>query len=168
MVEKKLLIASIIGIHGISGFVKVKSFSQAVDGLESYKQLYDKNDNVYCIASCKTGTKNLLIKFAHIKDRSEAKKLKGVELFIKASQLLPLAEEEFYHKDLIGLTVKDSSTDYGKIIAVHNFGAGDLLEIKKNTEKSFFVPFKKEFMPIINIKEKYVILASEALNIIDM
>lgn len=168
MAEQYLLIACIVGVHGINGVVKVKSFSEALEGLECYEQLYDKNNNIYRIVSCKNTTKNLLIRFENITNRTEAENLKGTELYIKESQLPALEEEEFYYKDLMNLEVKYNNIFYGKIIAIQNFGAGTLLEIKKNDEESSFIPFKKQFIGTVNLKEKTIILEAEALNLIDM
>lgn len=164
-----ILIAYIVGVHGVAGAVKLKSFSEAENGLESYDFLYDKQGNIYQIVSSHITPKNLLVKFKHITNRNQAETLKGTNLYIKSEQLAPLEEDEFYHKDLINLVVKDVNDNiYGKIMAVHNFGAGELLEVKSEKDLSFFIPFKSLYIPIINVVDKFVVLSEDALALIDM
>ena len=70
-----------------------------------------------------------------------------------------LKDEEFYHTDLIGLEVKNSSSEVlGQVNALYNFGAGDILEIKMNNGSLEMVPFTKSFVPVINIKDGYIIV----------
>lgn len=160
MSNKTILIAHIVDAHGINGMVKIRSF--ALEDLLRYKYLYDKYGNKYEIIQCKFVAKNLIVKFKHIINRTEAEKLKNSYLYIKAEQLAPLEDEEFYYKDLIGLIAKDIKEHiYGYVIAVHDFGAGELLEIKD--KDSFFVPFKSIYVPNINLSDKSLILSEAAI-----
>ncbi len=169
MPKDYIVIAYISGVHGVDGAVKLKSFSEAENGIESYDYLYDKHGNIYEIKSCKITAKNLLVKFKHIINRNQAEELKGTNLYIKAEQLAPLEEDEFYHRDLLNLVVKDINDNiYGSIIAIHNFGAGEILEIKSENRSSFFIPFKTLYVPIINVKAGFIVLSADALALIDI
>ena len=95
-------------------------------------------------------------------DRNEALALKGTGFYVDKSVLPELEEEEFYHTDLIGLEAQDEAGNFlGEVIGVYNFGAGDMLDIKTSeTGKSEMVPFTKAYVPVVNIKDGYIIVAS--------
>jgi len=92
-----------------------------------------------------------------IADRDEAEALKGTELFIERSALPPLGKRMFYEADLVGLKALDKGGKaYGKVLALHEFGAGAFLEIQPVKKASFMLPFNDDFVPEVNVKEDYV------------
>jgi 16S rRNA processing protein RimM len=95
-----------------------------------------------------------------VADRDAAEALKGVELYVARDRLPPAAEGEFYHADLVGLAAVDAAGKaIGTIVAVHNFGAGDLLEIKlSGASKTELVPFTDAFVPEVDIAARRVVV----------
>lgn len=144
---------------GIKGALKVNLFSNHIS---DYSFIYDESGNRYFFSFLKAPNKNdALIFIEGIQDRTVAEKLKGKFFYIKESDLQDLSINEYYIEDLIGKKVEviGSQKNY-EVIGVHNFGAGDLLEIKTE-EKSFLIPFTKEIFPdnaqnILNAKKEII------------
>jgi 16S rRNA processing protein RimM len=158
---RDILLAAIIGAQGLKGAVKVKLFTEAPESLARYGVLKDKHGKrfeVTAIRSAKDG--EAVISFAGITDRDAAEALKDTELFIARDQLPATAEEEFYHADLIGLEARDSEGRVlGKVSALHNFGASDVIELQRADGDSVHLAFTKETVPVINITDGFIIVA---------
>ena len=150
-------IAYVAGAHGISGDVRIKSFSEA--GIDSYKTLYDESGKPYHIERCRFSNKHLIIKFKEITNRNEAEAAKGLNLFIKKSQLPTLEDDEYYYDDLVGLEVITSTKEViASVIAMYNFGAGEIVELKFLDGKVEMLPFTKIYFPLVNLKEKFIMI----------
>jgi len=153
-------LGTIVGVHGIKGSVRVKVHGENPLDFFSYGPLQDKTGRLYHL-SLQSHPKDTLVivKIDGITTRNQAEELRGVDLYIEHSQLPNLEDEEFYYVDLIGLVVVDlDGNDVGKIVNMHNFGAGDLLEIQDKNRESIFVSFTKEAVPAIDLKAKRVTL----------
>ena len=101
-----------------------------------------------------------VIAFEGVRDRDAAEALKGVELFVDRAALPQPDEDEFYHADLLGLEVRDSEGRVlGKVSALHNFGASDVLEFSRTDGDSVHIAFTKETVPVINVTEGFIIVA---------
>jgi len=161
MVEDRLCVAVIAGAHGVRGDVRIKSFTADPEGLAAYGPLTDK-----------AGTREFRIKVhglargllrAHIKgvdDRNAAEALAGVELYIKRDLLPEPEEDEFYHSDLIGLkAVLEDSSNYGVVRAMHDFGAGDVIEITLAAGGTVVLPFTRAVVPSVDLKAGIVVIA---------
>ena len=145
--------------HGIKGEVRITSFTEDPLAIADYNPLdTDRPGLTISIARARISKTVIIATLKGISDRNAAEKLNGVELFIDRARLKAPDEDEFYHADLIGLAVKLSDgTPFGTITAVTNFGADDLLDIKRaDTGKSIFLPFTKAVVPEISIAEGYV------------
>ena len=160
MTEDKVCLGAIVGVHGIRGEVKVKSFSSDEKNLTRYGLLSnDKGDKRFELKIVGHSKELLRCKIKGVDDRTTAETLFGTGLYIDRALLPELKDEEFYHTDLIGLEVKNSSSEVlGQVNALYNFGAGDILEIKMNNGSLEMVPFTKSFVPVINIKDGYIIV----------
>ena len=160
MTEDKVCLGAIVGVHGIRGEVKVKSFSSDEKNLTRYGLLSnDKGDKRFELKIVGHSKELLRCKIKGVDDRTTAETLIGTGLYINRALLPELKDEEFYHTDLIGLEVKNSSSEVlGQVNALYNFGAGDILEIKMNNGSLEMVPFTKSFVPVINIKDGYIIV----------
>ena len=160
MTEDKVCLGAIVGVHGIRGEVKVKSFSSDEKNLTRYGLLSnDKGDKRFELKIVGHSKELLRCKIKGVDDRTTAETLIGTGLYIDRALLPELKDEEFYHSDLIGLEVKNSSSEVlGQVNALYNFGAGDILEIKMNNGSLEMVPFTKSFVPVINIKDGYIIV----------
>ena len=152
-------IGCFIGVHGIKGEVKLKSYSDKPENIFCYKEIFLENDvNPIRFRFLRKVKQNLICEIENVKTRNDAEKFRNVKLFIKRESLPKLLDDEFYHRDLIGFDVCNTKKEYfGLIISFNDFGAGLLIEVKKSG-KTFYLPAGSEFLNIINYKEKEVIL----------
>jgi 16S rRNA processing protein RimM len=150
--SRDILIASVIGAQGLNGEVKVKISTAAPDALARYGALYDARGRTYEIAAFRTAKPGeAVIAFKGIGERGAAEALKGTELFVMRAMLPQTAEDEFYHADLVGLESFDrEGRRIGKVAALHNFGAGDVIEIARADGDSLFIAFTRQNVPLID------------------
>ena len=164
MSDRPITLAVIVGAHGVTGEVRVKLFGSGLDALKAHKSF---NNGALTLKSLRPQKDLGIARFAEIADRNAAEAARGTELTVPRSALPPLGEDEYYHADLIGLpVVSESGQPLGKVQAVENFGAGDVLEIERPAEegkprKRFMVPMRAEAVPEWN-GERLVIEAAYA------
>ena len=141
---RPVTLAVIIGAHGVGGEVRLKVFAESIGGLKAHKSF---NDGALTLKSLRDGN-NVIARFAEIPDRTTAERMRGTELTVPRDALPPLGEGEYYHADLIGLpAVSTAGEDLGRVVAVENFGAGDVLEIETSDGKRFMVPMTADAVP---------------------
>ena len=132
--DRPVTLAVIIGAHGVGGEVRLKLFGESLDGYRSF------NGGTLTLKSLRHGNQTIA-RFAEITDRNTAEAKRGTELTVLRSELPPLGEGEYYHADLIGVpAVSTDGEALGVVVAVENFGAGDVIEIEKPDGKRFMVP----------------------------
>jgi 16S rRNA processing protein RimM len=157
--ERRIALAAVAGAHGVKGEVRLKLFSDSVDSLAAHKKLY-VGDVERRLLSVRDG-KMPVARFEGVADRSEAEALRGSLVEIDRSQLPPLEEGEYYHVDLIGLPCEDREGDaVGTVVAVENYGAGDLLEVELKDGKRSLIPFKSG---IADLADERIVLDPEFL-----
>lgn len=146
MSDRQVVLAAITGAHGVTGEVRLKLFGEGVVALKRYRAF---NDSTLTVEKLKDdGKGGAIARFAEVPDRTAAEKLRGTALTVRRSELPPLPEGEYYHADLIGLpAVSTEGEALGECVAVENFGAGDVIEIRKADGKKFMVPMKPEAVP---------------------
>jgi len=138
--DRPVTLAAIIGAHGVTGELRLKLFGDGPESLKRY-QSFDAGGRTLTLKSVRAGPNGAVARFAEVTDRNAAEALRGLELTVPRSALPPLGEGEYYHIDLIGLPcVTDASAAVGTIVAVENFGAGDIVEIEKPDGKRFMAP----------------------------
>ena len=140
-------LAAVTGAHGVAGEVRLKLFGE--DGIASLKPHKSFNDGALRLEKLRDdGKGGAIARLAGIADRTAAEKLRGTLLAVPRSALPPLGEGEYYNADLIGLAaVSPGGEALGTVIAVANFGAGDVIEIERPTGKTFMVPMRVEAVP---------------------
>ena len=145
-------LAVIIGAHGVTGEVKLKLFGEGAESLKRYKYV-TANGRSLTLKQVRPANNGAIARFSEITDRNAAEALRGTEITIARDALPPLDEGEYYHADLIGLPCQTpDGTTLGTVVAVENFGAGDIIEIEKPAEegkkpKRFMVPMRVEAVP---------------------
>ncbi len=140
--ERRVVLAAIAGAHGLAGEVRLKLFA---DDLSGYSSL---NGGALTLLSLRSGNNGAIARFREITDRTAAEARRGTELWVPRDQLPPLAEGEYYHADLLGLAVVSSDGDaLGHIVAIDDFGAGDVIEIERPNGKRFMVPMQPHAVP---------------------
>ena len=161
-ISKRLLMGRIGAAHGIAGEVRIQSFTEEPMGLLDYGPLETNKSGLTIEIETARATTNVLVaRLKGIKDRSAAEKLNGVELYVAREKLPPPDEDDdFYHADLIGLEARlTDGTVLGQVLAIPNFGAGDLLEVRDaRSGDTFLFPFTKAIVPEIHIAEGYLLI----------
>jgi 16S rRNA processing protein RimM len=160
--SNRVLLGRIAGAHGIRGEVVIRTFTAAPESIGAYGPLSERGGRrTFTIANARVTQKGVVARLEGVSDRNEAEALKGVELYVERERLPAVDEGEFYHADLVGLAAVDpEGKAIGKIVAVHNFGAGDLLEIRlAGSGKTELVPFTDAAVPEVDIAGGRVIVA---------
>ena len=159
--SRDVLLAAIIGAQGLKGEVKAKIFTETPDALTRYGALQDAKGRRFEITGFRpTKAGEAVIALEGIGDRNAAEALKGTELFVDRAALPDTNEDEFYHADLIGLEARDSEGRVlGKVSALHNYGASDVIELMRPDGDHVLLAFSKETVPVLNIAEGYVVVA---------
>ena len=139
--EDQVALAAIAGAHGIGGEVRLKLFAESADSLKPHRQVR-VGDRLLTLSAVK-GDRTPIARFAEIADRGAAEALRGQLVTVPRSALPPLGEGEYYHADLIGLSCETAAGEQlGRVVAVEDFGAGDLLEIEKPDGRRALIPFR--------------------------
>ena len=139
--KNEVILAAVAGAHGIGGEVRLKLFAEGVDSLKRQKEVR-VGDRTLTLLSLRQGA-NPIARFAGIADRTAAEGLRGQLITMPRAALPPLEEGEYYHADLLGLPCATASGEpLGTVVAVENFGAGDIIEIEKPDGRRFMVPFR--------------------------
>ena len=130
---RDILLAAVIGAVGLKGEVRAKLFTATPDALPRYKTLHTAGGRKLVITAFRPAKEGeAVIAFDGIRDRNAAEALQGAELYVERAMLPETDEDEFYHADLIGLEARDSEGRVlGKVAAIHNYGAGDVIEIAR-------------------------------------
>jgi 16S rRNA processing protein RimM len=158
----RILLAHVAGAHGIRGDVTLKSYMDDPSDLASYRPLGDETGaRRFDITSVRVTTKGVVAHFKGVDQRSDAEALRGTGIYVDRAVLPPAEDGSYYHVDLIGLAAVDSAgTAIGKVIAVENFGAGPMLEIKRTgARETEYVPFTDAFVPDVDISNGSVVVA---------
>jgi 16S rRNA processing protein RimM len=142
LAEPKVTLAAVAGAHGIGGEVRLKLFAEGIESLRRH-QAVEVGGRLLALKSVKPGGGGAIARFEGVADRTAAEALRGQTLTIPRSALPPLEDGEYYHADLIGLPcVGPDGEALGTVVAVENFGAGDILEIEVEGGRRSMVPFR--------------------------
>jgi 16S rRNA processing protein RimM len=158
--DNRLLMGRIGAAHGIRGEVRIQSFAEDPLALAEYGTFATNRPGLTVTIATARGTTNMLVaRIEGVNDRTAAEALNGVELYLDRDLLPPAEDEEFYHSDLIGLRAQlDDGTTLGKVGAVLNFGAGDILEVRAESGETFLFPFTRVVVPHVHLKEGYLVI----------
>ena len=139
--ERRIALAAVAGAHGVKGELRLKLFSDSVESLSRHDKLYVGGVERRLLF-VRDGGKTAVARFEGVGDRSAAEALRGSLIEVDRSSLPPLEEGEYYHADLIGLLVVDREGNaIGEVTAIENYGAGDLLEVERDSKRSL-IPFR--------------------------
>jgi 16S rRNA processing protein RimM len=159
--QDDILFCAIIGAHGLSGEVKVKAFVSELENLRGYGPLHTSDGRAFVVENARPVKADIaVVRFEGVATREAAEALKGTELFVARDVLPPPDEDEFYHADLVGLRVEDvEGRTLGTVKGIHNFGAGDVIEIEQPDGGDIFLPFTRESVPTVDIKSARIVVA---------
>lgn len=159
--KDKVILGKIGAAHGVRGEVRVKTFTADPLGLSQYGPLMISESQALEITHIREAKTVVIVRFKGLESRDEVEALKGRQLYIHREALPEPDEEssEFYYSDLIGLEIKAShGAVLGKVSAVYDYGAGDLLELHLKDGRKIPIPFTHDFVPVVNVNEGYVII----------
>jgi 16S rRNA processing protein RimM len=154
MADARICLGQIGAAHGLRGEVRLRSFTAEPEAIAGYGPLQTEDGRIFEIESLRPAKDHFVATFVGIRGRNAAEKLVNIKLYVPRERLPePDADDEFYHADLVGLAVVDrAGLEIGSVVAVHNFGAGDLIELRLNTsDKTELVPFDDATVPEIDL-----------------
>jgi len=152
--SEQILLGQFGAAHGIRGEVKVNAYTEDPLGVAGYGPLTLDDGRVVEISGLRQQGEAVIARVKGISDRNGAETLRNHKFFVDRSLLPPLDEEDdFYHADLVGLKAEtEQGEPFGRVLAVPNFGAGDLLEIEPaGGGRSFYLPFTRAVAPVVDI-----------------
>lgn len=149
----KVCVGAIAGAFGVKGEVRLKSFCADPEAIADYAPLTDAQGRDYAVTLDRPVKGGYAARLSGIRTREQAEALKGTRLFAPRERLPSLPSDEFYHADLIGMAVADAGgRKLGRVRAIHDFGAGDLLEVvAPGPGYPVMLPFTRETVPIVDL-----------------
>ncbi len=158
----RVLLGEITGAHGVRGLVVIRSYAAEPADVAAYGPLVDEAGlRPLTIAVERVTPKGVIGRVEGVEDRTAAEKLKGRKLYVSRAQLPEAAEGEFYHADLVGLAAFDElGAAIGEVAAVVNYGASDILEIRRDgTRATELVPFTEAFVRGVDLDQRRIVLS---------
>jgi 16S rRNA processing protein RimM len=157
---KRICVGVVTGAHGVRGAVRLKSFTGEPEAIAGYGPLQDERGERRFALRILGNAKGVLIAaISGIDDRDRADALRGLRLYLPRAALPPTEAEEYYHADLIGLAAAlPDATPVGTVRAVHDFGAGDTLEIERMQGPPVMVPFTRAVVPVVDLDAGRLVL----------
>jgi 16S rRNA processing protein RimM len=160
-VTDRVCIGAIAGAFGVRGEVRLKSFCAEAEDIAAYGALSTEDGSrSFDITLTRPVTQGFAARLSGVTTKEQADALRGTRLYAPRTALPALPDDEFYHADLLGLTAMDTGgAELGKIAAVLNHGAGDLLELRgPGLKGSVLVPFTRAIVPTVDLASRRVII----------
>jgi len=158
--DQRVLMAVIGAPHGVRGEVRIKTFTGDPLALGDYGPLSDAKGKVYTIATLRPAKTVVVARIKEITTREAAEAANGTDLFIARSKLPDtLDDDEFYQADLIGLDAVDpDGVKLGTVKAMHDFGAGDIIELTLSSGGTTMVPFTRAAVPEVSLSARRIVV----------
>lgn len=157
---KRICLGEISTAHGVRGLVRIRIYGNDPQALSRYGPLFtsETGEKTITVKMKNAANKFWIAEVEGVADRDKAEALRGTKLWIERDKLPePEGDDEFYYEDLIGMTVHtETDGEVGTVVAVDNFGAGDLLEIKPPVGPTFYLPFADEYVLEVNMPENII------------
>jgi 16S rRNA processing protein RimM len=159
-VTAPICVARIGAAHGVRGAVKLWTFTEDPLAVKDYGPLMTKDGaRQFEIANAREAKDHLVATFKGVATREDAEKLNGIELYVAREKLPAIDDDEYYHADLIGLAAVNAANEpLGRVIAIHNFGAGDIIEIAPPKGSTMLLPFTNAVVPTVDIAGGRVVI----------
>ena len=157
----RVCLGQIGAAHGVRGEVRLRSFTADPAAIANYGPLETEDGRVFEIKTLRPAKDHFVVSLAGIVDRDAAERLVNMKLYVPRERLpMPTEPDEFYHADLVGLAVVDrAGQKLGTVIAVHNFGAGDLIEVRPDDgDKTQLVPFDEANVPSVDLASGMIVI----------
>jgi 16S rRNA processing protein RimM len=168
--ERRILLGRIVAPHGIRGDVVIESYASEPQAVAAYGPLESEDGaRRIVLAIVRVTPKGVIAHIAGVDDRNGAEALKGLTLYVDRARLPAAGEGEYYRGDLIGLAAEDpGGRKVGTVVAVENYGAGDILELRlEGRAKTELIPFSETFVPVVDVAGGRVVVAMPADDTLD-
>jgi 16S rRNA processing protein RimM len=148
-----ICVARIGAAHGVRGAVKLWTFTEDPLAVKRYGPLTTKDGaRQFEVTHAREANGHLVATLKGIATRDEAERLNGIELYVARDQLPATDDDEYYHADLIGLAAVNAANEpIGRVLAIHNFGAGDIIEIAPAQGATLLLPFTNAVVPTVDL-----------------
>jgi 16S rRNA processing protein RimM len=159
-VAAPICVARIGAAHGVRGAVKLWTFTEDPLAVQRYGPLLTKDGTrQFEVTHAREAKDHLVATLKGVATREDAERLNGIELYIAREKLPDTSEDEYYHADLIGLAaVTADDAPIGRVIAIHNFGAGDIIEIAPPHGATMLLPFTNAVVPTVDLAGGRVVI----------
>ncbi len=156
----QICVARIGAAHGVRGAVKLWTFTEDPFAVKRYGPLSTKDGTrQFEVTQAREAKDHLVATLKGITTREQAERLNGIELYVARDKLPATDDDEYYHADLIGLAAMTTAgTPLGKVIAIHNFGAGDIIEIAPPAGSTLLLPFTNAVVPTVDLEAGRVVI----------
>ena len=146
--------------HGVRGAVKLWTFTEDPFAVQAYGPLMTKDGARRSkSATAREAKGHLVATLKGIATREDAERLNGLELYVAREKLPDTDEDEYYHADLIGLAAVNAAEEpLGRVTAIHNFGAGDIIEIAPPYGATMLLPFTNAIVPTVDLAAGRVVI----------
>jgi 16S rRNA processing protein RimM len=143
----------VLGAHGVRGAVRIKSFAMNVSDIAAYGPLQSEDGGTRFQLTVRGVSRGaVLAEIDGIDRREAAEALQGTRLYVPREALPDTEEDEYYHADLIGLSARTASGEaYGVVRGIYDYGAGDVIEIEREKDRSILFPFTRDNVPEIDL-----------------
>ena len=155
-----ICVGAIAGAFGVQGEVRLKSFTADPAAIADYAPLCTEDGaRSFSVAITRPIKNGLAARLGGVATKEQADALRGLRLYAPRDRLPSLPDDEFYHADLIGLEVVDTGgTPLGQVVAVHNHGAGDLLELRAaGSSRTLLLPFTRAAVPTVDLAARRIV-----------
>jgi 16S rRNA processing protein RimM len=162
MAGARICLGQIGAAHGVGGEVRLRSFTAEPAAIAGYGPLETQDGRVFSIEALRPAKDHFIARLSGVVDRDAARALANAKLYVPRERFPELeAPEEFYHADLIGLAVLDGAGErLGTVVAIHNFGAGDLIEVQQAAGGATqMLPFDQATVPVVDIAAGRIVVA---------
>ena len=158
-------LAAVAAAHGVRGELRLRCFTERPENVAAYGPLLDeRGDRRFRVRVLRAAKGGAIVAAEGVHDRDAAEALRGLRLHVPRAALPPAGEDEFYHEDLVGLAVAapDGRT-LGEVVAVHDFGAGDVIAWRDTDGAERLTPFTRAHVPTVDLAAERLVVADEAL-----
>jgi len=155
MSERLILVARVAGAFGVRGEVRITTFTADPLAIAQYRALLGEDGaHALTITAARPVKGGAVVRAEEVTTREQAEALRGLQLYVARASLPPPDEDEFYLADLVGLRVEtQDGAQIGLVRSVHDFGAGDLIEVQPEHGASWWLPFTRQAVPQVLIGE---------------
>lgn len=160
--ERTICVGKIVGAHGLRGLVRLRSFTEDPAAIAQYA-VADEMGRPRKVTLKTPMAEEFIAEVEGVTTREQAEAARGLRLFVARDQLPKLSAREYYLADLVGLRAEDTVGKVcGTVLAVHDFGAGAVLEFKLSDGRTAMLPFRDAFIPTVALQEGRIVISPPA------